>query len=186
MELRINEILKEKGMRMADLAKKIKIDQSNLSTSLKGNPKLSTLVDVASALGVEVRELFPETQPSFTAGTLQMGERHYVLIPVEVSEKPYIFHPGRFFKEVEGFVLRCLRNGKTISLCGLYEDGYPFALLYDSKSGRLFLSFSPDGDGYMTTVYEPQPLSVSKNLYTDELVANYIARNIMNDIEERL
>lgn len=186
MELKINEILKERGMRMADLAKKLNIDQSNLSVSLKGNPKLSTLVDVASALGVEVRELFPETQPSFTSGTLQMGERHYVLVPVEVSEKPYIFRSGRFFKEVEGYVLRCLKNGKTISFCGLFEDHYPFALLFDSKSGRLFLSFCPEGDDYRTTVYEPQKLSVTRNLYTDELVANYIARNIMNDIEELL
>ena len=186
MELRINEILKEKGLRMADLAKKIKTDQSNLSSSLKGNPKLSTLIDVASALGVEVRELFPETKPSFTAGTLQMGDRYYVLVPVEVSEKPYIFRSGRFFMEVEGFILRCIKNGKTISLCGLFEDIYPFALLYDSKSGRLLLSFCPEGDDYWTTVYEPQKLSVAKNLYTDELVANYIARNIMNDIEELL
>lgn len=186
MELKINEILKERGMRMADLAKKLNIDQSNLSTSLKGNPKLSTLVDVAAALGVEVRELFPETQPSFTAGTLQMGERHYVLVPVEVSEKPYIFRSGRFFKEVEGFVLRCLKTDGTISLCGLYEGTYPVALLYDNKSRRLFLSFCPKGDDYTTIVYEPDDKFITKYHYTDELVANYIARNIMNDIEEFL
>ena len=186
MELRINEILKEKGMRMADLAKKIKIDQSNLSTSLKGNPKLSTLMDVASALGVEVWELFPETKPSFTAGTLQMGERHFVLVPVEVYEKPYVFRSARFFTEVEGFVLRCLKDCKTISLCGLYEDAYPFALFHDSKSGHLLFSFRPESDDYGTTVYEPQKMYGSNNLYTYELVANYIARDIMNDIEERL
>ena len=186
MELIINEILKGKGMRMADLAKKIKIDQSNLSTSLKGNPKLSTLMDVASALGVEVRELFPETKPSFTAGTLQMGERHFVLVPVDVPEKPYFFHSGRFYKEVEGFVLRCLQNRKTISLSGLYQEIYPFALLYDGESGRLFLSFCPEGEDYRTTVYRPQEPSILKNYYTDEMVAEHIARNILNDIEEQL
>ena len=186
MKLKINEILKERGMRMADLAKKLNVDQSNLSTSLKGNPKLSTLADVASALGVEVQELFPETKPSFTAGTLQMGDKHYVLVPVEVSEKPFIFRSERFLEEVERFTLRCIRDRKTIYICGLYEGYYPFALLNDSKSGHLLFSFCPEGDDYRTTVYDPQKMYASNNLYTDELVANYIARDIKNDIEECL
>lgn len=186
MELRINEILKEKGMRMADLAKRIKIDQSNLSTSLKGNPKLSTLMDVASALGVEVRELFPETQPSFTAGTLQMGERHFVLVPVDAPQKPYVFYSERFLKEVKDFILRCLQDRKTISLCGLYKGVFPFGLIYDHESGRLFLSVCPDGDGGKTTVYHPQKPSPLKRLTTDEEDANRIAWNIMSDIEESL
>jgi hypothetical protein len=115
-----------------------------------------------------------------------MGERHYVLVPVAVSEKPYIFRSARFLKEVEGFVLRCLKTDGTISLCGLYEGAYPVALLYDNKSRRLFLSCCPQGDDYTTIVYEPDDKFLTKYHYTDELVANYIARNIMNDIEELL
>jgi len=58
MELRIKELCKEKGLRMSDLADKMSINQANLASSLKGNPTLSRLQDVANVLGVEIYELF--------------------------------------------------------------------------------------------------------------------------------
>jgi len=43
---------------MSDLAEKMSINQANLASSLRGNPTLSRLKDVAKVLGVEVYELF--------------------------------------------------------------------------------------------------------------------------------
>ena len=60
VELRINEILKEKDMSMTDLAKKVGINRVNLYTSLNGNPTYSRLKEVADALGVGIEELFPK------------------------------------------------------------------------------------------------------------------------------
>lgn len=60
VELRINEILKEKDMSMTDLAKKVGINRVNLYTSLNGNPTYSRLKEVADALGVSIEELFPK------------------------------------------------------------------------------------------------------------------------------
>lgn len=58
MCLRIKEVCKEKGIKMADIANKLGISPVNLSMSLNGNPTLSRLKEVADALGVEIADLF--------------------------------------------------------------------------------------------------------------------------------
>ncbi len=55
--LRVKEICKEQNMTLADLAGKMQITASALSQNLK-KPSFDTLEKLASALGVEVVELF--------------------------------------------------------------------------------------------------------------------------------
>lgn len=55
--LRVKEICKEQNMTLADLASKMQITASALSQNLK-KPSFDTLEKLASALGVEVVELF--------------------------------------------------------------------------------------------------------------------------------
>ena len=62
MKLRVKELCKERGLRMSDLADRMGVDQANLTASLKGNPTLSRLQDVANVLGVELPELFAEVK----------------------------------------------------------------------------------------------------------------------------
>lgn len=64
--LRVNEICKEKGITLKDLAKKLGVTYQALFANLNGNPTLSKLNDIAQALGVEVGELFaPSDAHSF-------------------------------------------------------------------------------------------------------------------------
>lgn len=58
MELRIKELLKEKGIMHKELAEKLGVTDIALRASLKGNPTIGTLEKVATVLGVEVSELF--------------------------------------------------------------------------------------------------------------------------------
>ena len=58
MGLIIKEVCKEKNIPLAEVAKRIGISPVSLSQSLNGNPTLSRLQEVASALGVDVSELF--------------------------------------------------------------------------------------------------------------------------------
>ena len=67
--LRIAEIMQQKGVTLNELAAKItRIDKDNntrsiaapsLSSRINGNPSLSNLYDIAEALGVKITELFP-------------------------------------------------------------------------------------------------------------------------------
>lgn len=57
-EFRIAEILKSKGMTQTDLAEKIGISRVGLSKAINGNTTITTLRKIATALSVEVSELF--------------------------------------------------------------------------------------------------------------------------------
>ncbi len=58
MELRVKELCKEKGLQMQELADKLGITRVTLTRNISGNPTISTLENIAAALGVSVPELF--------------------------------------------------------------------------------------------------------------------------------
>lgn len=68
--LRISEIMQEKGITLAELASRIKrvdkdgvertLTSATLSARILGNPSLSNLYEIAEVLGVKITELFPE------------------------------------------------------------------------------------------------------------------------------
>lgn len=57
-ELRVKEILKERGMKMYELAKMMNIAPESLTRTLQRNPQYTTLKTIADTLGVSVRDLF--------------------------------------------------------------------------------------------------------------------------------
>jgi len=63
MELRVKEIIKQKGFTMQEFADKLGIARVSLTKTINGNPTIDTLEKIAIALGVHVSELFeqPET-----------------------------------------------------------------------------------------------------------------------------
>lgn len=60
MTLRVKEICKAKGITQKQLAEQMGIAEISLSRSINTNPTLSTLENIAKALGIEVTELFSE------------------------------------------------------------------------------------------------------------------------------
>jgi len=60
MQLRIKEIIKQKGLTMQEFADKLCIARVNLTKTINGNPTLDTLERIASALNVPVTELFEQ------------------------------------------------------------------------------------------------------------------------------
>lgn len=62
MELRLKEILAQRGITLKEFAQMSGISQSNLSNYLNGNisPTLDTLKKIASFLNIEIVELFKE------------------------------------------------------------------------------------------------------------------------------
>lgn len=64
MELRLKELLSQKGITLKDFAATSGISQSNLSNYINGNisPTLDTLKKIASHLGIDVVELFKKRE----------------------------------------------------------------------------------------------------------------------------
>lgn len=110
-------------MTIKDIDQKLGMDASNLSGSIKGNPKLSTLQDVARALDVKVYELFERLVGSELNGYVEVGGEIYkisnTLDWVEVSARidklaePHLYkRVDDMRREVGSFVRECLKSGR--------------------------------------------------------------------------
>lgn len=62
--LQVQRICKEKGLTMQEVASRLGITYQSLYDSIKGNPTLKRLQDIANALDVEVAELFSSSKPT--------------------------------------------------------------------------------------------------------------------------
>lgn len=67
LSLRVKELCTQKGILQKDLAIKMGIAPESLSRTLKNNPQLSTLANIASALEIEVSELFNHSPQTLQA-----------------------------------------------------------------------------------------------------------------------
>lgn len=90
-ELRVKEILKERGMKMYELAETMGIAPESLTRALQRNPQYSTLKTIADTLGVSVRDLFKgdDTQASNNEmrGCIFYGGEMYTFNSREEIEK---------------------------------------------------------------------------------------------------
>jgi transcriptional regulator with XRE-family HTH domain len=87
---KIKEILKEKGMTMQQLAERLGIHRTNLSTSLSGNPTLSRLEEIAIILDVKVTDLFKEDEgvkEKKLNGFVEFDDKIYKINAVEDLEE---------------------------------------------------------------------------------------------------
>lgn len=66
MGLRIKEVIKENGTTITELADKMGINRVNLSNMVNGNPTYETLEKIATALGVNITELFDQPKNNTT------------------------------------------------------------------------------------------------------------------------
>lgn len=79
-ELRVKELLKERGMMMKDFAEQIGISRETLTRALQGNPQYSTLKTIADGLGLSVRDLFkPKEDSSSLQGIITYRGETYVI-----------------------------------------------------------------------------------------------------------
>ena len=64
--LRLKEVLKEKKTSSKDLAELIEVQAPSISMFISGknHPRISTLLKIATALDVDIRDLFNPTKPT--------------------------------------------------------------------------------------------------------------------------
>lgn len=75
-EIKVKDILRERGLKMYQVAEMMGISPESLSRALQGNPQYSTLKAIADALNVPVRDLFVdggEPLNSVIRGTVEVN-----------------------------------------------------------------------------------------------------------------
>lgn len=137
MENRIKSILKDKGLRMADLANRVGMGQSNLIASLRNNPKLSTLEEICKALGIEMAELFGGKAEKGNGIVLLNGETFVVSKPATRNvQLPCYTDYSVLRNDIKRFVKTCVNEKVVGSTCGMVEDYEFFTLTYDYDDSR--------------------------------------------------
>ena len=137
MESRIKELCKERGMRMSDLADKMGVNQANLAASIKGNPTLSRLKDIARILGVDVTELLTvkETE-SVVDGFVEVDGKisrikavpDLMKVACRMMEFPYYSKVSDMREAVGQFVYSAVKEGLRGSLTGCLFGSEIFSL----------------------------------------------------------
>ncbi|MFI3265429.1 MAG: helix-turn-helix transcriptional regulator [Rikenellaceae bacterium] len=74
MKLRIKEICKEKSITVTALAEMLGVTQESMSRTINGNPTITTLDKIATALGVEITELFEQSAKDGSATCPHCGK----------------------------------------------------------------------------------------------------------------
>jgi transcriptional regulator with XRE-family HTH domain len=75
--LRIKELLKLRGMTLTELSVRMNIHRVNLSSSIKNNPTLDRLIEIADILEVNISELFTKPEINVVNGYLEYEEEIY-------------------------------------------------------------------------------------------------------------
>ena len=77
MKLSVKEVCKEKGLTIQDLADKMEMKRESLSRAINGNPTLETLEKIASALEVDITELFGPSSCGGIIGVIRIRDTNY-------------------------------------------------------------------------------------------------------------
>lgn len=83
--LRIEKILKEKGLTKGDLAESMGVSRQTLHSHLTGNPSLEILNRISVALNIKISELFEDT--SGTIGVIRHNNKSYEINSIQDIEK---------------------------------------------------------------------------------------------------
>ncbi len=86
MALRIKEVIKEQGTTVQELADKMGISRVGLSQHINGNPSVEVLERIASALNVQVADLF-ERSSDEVIGAVRIGDSAHVINSKDDSKK---------------------------------------------------------------------------------------------------
>lgn len=85
MKLRIKELCKEKGLTLQQVAECMGVNRVSLSNSINGNPTIGTLEKIATALNVDITELFAK-RDGFIAFVRNHGDTHTFDTPAALIE----------------------------------------------------------------------------------------------------
>ena len=168
MNLRIDELCKQRGMRMSDLAAKMGVNQANLASSLKGNPTVSRLEAVANVLGVGIADLFvkPSSSNNVVNGYLEVNDDIHKISGIDDLLSTESSIPGMINvpvytdiqilrKQVKDFIHNCIKKvGGIAFMTGRIDHRELFHLSWDGDAQLFLLTLMSKNDIYSFDMLE--------------------------------
>ena len=187
VEQNLREIAKAKGLKLSDIADRVGTTVSNLLSSVKGNPTVSKLEDIAAALQVSVSELLTK-RPEAAQGIVIIGGQTYQISKpaTAVVQIPTYERYDALREEVKEFIKKAIGEEHASSKVGLLETMEVFTLVYDPNAAKFILTLCYADGKTATIVYDKLEYCDWKENDTDETVKWDLAdvtQDIINDIE---
>ena len=141
IEQNLKDICRQKGFTLSDVAFRIGTNPSNLLSSIKGNPTIARLQNIADAINISLSELL-SNRPEHALGIAIIGGQVYQLTrpAPNTVQLPYFDRFDTLRKEVATFIKKAIKSEDAVSKVGLLETAELFSLIYDPLSAKFFLS----------------------------------------------
>ena len=187
VEQNLREIAKAKGLKLSDIADRVGTTVSNMLSSVKGNPTVSKLEDIAAALQVSVSELLTK-RPEAAQGIVIIGGQTYQISKpaTAVVQIPTYERYDALREDVKEFIKKAMEEEHASSKVGLLETMEVFTLVYDPNAAKFILTLCYADGKTATIVYDKLEYCDWKENDTDETVKWDLAdvtQDIINDIE---
>jgi transcriptional regulator with XRE-family HTH domain len=187
VEKNLKEICRRKGLTLTDVANRMGANPSNLLSSIKGNPKLSTLQDIADALQISVSELLT-MRPEKATGVAFVGGQVYQFTKpsANVVQLPVYERYSDLRDVIKEFVAKAVEADESSSIMGLVETYEVFSLAYDHHKYIFLLSLCYANGKTLTIAYDKLEFCDWKDEDTEETVKWSLAdvtQEIINDLE---
>lgn len=156
-ELCVKKILKERGIKMKELAVEIGITPESLTRALQGNPQYLTLKKIADYLGVSVRDLFRDENVTKTTnnnikGCVFVNEQMFSFNS-RTELEDFLFNGAygvvnipssprqdAFKNTIVDFCSSSINKGESGAMMMRYGVNEVFTLTFDSESKRFSLT----------------------------------------------
>lgn len=187
----IKEILKEKGISIKELARRMNITPSAVSQLLANeNPSLYQLNRIAETIGVNPMDLIAEDF-SYINGFVETGNQIYsiksreqfinIIDKVEGIVHIPICNRGRMLKDtIEDFYNRSTSNMRKDAITYRYGINEVFTLMFDAEVKRFYLTLCK-GDGI--TEFKIFDINQHSSTLNTDLKKNSIVDKMMDFIE---
>ncbi len=187
IERNLKAICHQKGLSMTDVANRMGTSPSNLLSSVKGDPTISKLQDIANAFQVSVSELLTK-RPGKNQGIAFIESQAYQLCKPAVStvQIPSYDRYDILREEIKVFIKKCVNISEPASKMGIVETMEVFSLVYDPAASKFFLSLCYADGKTSTLVYDKaEYCSWGEGDSQDDATWDlaYMTEEIINDLE---
>lgn len=187
VEENLREICRRKGLRLSDVADRMGSGQSNLISSVKGNPSLAKLDEIANALQVSVSELLTKRPEKATGVIVIDGQVYQVSKPAAtVVQLPVYESYSDLRDDIKEFVARAVESDGNTAKMATLETFEVFSLSYDVHDAKFHLNICYADGKTLSMAYQKLEYCDWKDEDTEESVKwdlHEVTQEIINDIE---
>ena len=187
IEQNLREIAKAKGLRLSDIADRMGTTVSNLLSSVKRNPTVSKLEDIANALGIGVSELLtlrPEPAQGLIVidgKTWQIAKPSNAMVQIPAYSRYDVLRG-----DIRVFVAKAAESGSGACMMGVVETMEYFCLLHDPCNEMFHLSLCYADGKTMTIPYDKMEYCAWKKEKSADIAVwnvEQVTEEIINDLE---